>query len=358
MKILLLHYSSNINRDLSYQHGWVKAFHQHPSLKVTSINLGEPNQELRILRQLAGHKFDAVIALHSAFSNARYLGRISQFLIGFSRIPSVYFIGNEYKSMREKMRFSDRLRIRLFVTMNHDEAAVAAYRRRLGCEVMSLPSGGLDTELFPPGGPLAERPIRIGFRGNDEPPYFGHQERRWIAERTIDIAKELGWRHDISMRQEDRFVGEDWARFLRDCRCTLGTNSGFDYFDLEDTVRSRVLSFLRRYPDADFERIQSEIFAHQPKLLPCRLITGRHVEAAASGTVQVLLRGAYSGYFEPDVHYIPVETDFSNLREALETAQTTAIAQPIADRANALVRERLTYQVLIDRLVERISQVI
>jgi hypothetical protein len=142
------------------------------------------------------------------------------------------------------------------------------------------------------------------------------------------------------MSSEDRFAGEEWARFLRDCRCTLGTNSGFDYFDLDDTVRTRVLDFLRRYPDADFERIQSEIFADQPKLLPCRLITGRHVEAAASGPPGFASWRLFR-IFRARCPHIPVETDFSNLCEALEKAQTPEIAQPIADRANVLVREKL-----------------
>lgn len=358
LKVLLLHFSNETNLDLSYQHGWVKAFNEQPTLEVTSVNLARPRQEVTLLRELAGQRFDVVVALHSVFSNSRHLGRIGQFLVGLSGVPSVYFIGNEYKSMRDKMRFADRLRVRLFVTMNHDEEAVELYRRRLGCEVMSLPSGGLDPDLFVRGAPLAARQIQVGFRGFDEPVYFGHQERRWIAERTLAIGRELGWRCDISMEQKDRLAGEDWARFLRDCRCMIGTNSGWEYFDLEDTVRTKVLDFLDRHPDADFDRVYAEIFAHQPRLCRCRLITGRHVEAAASGTVQVLLRGDYSGYFEPDVHYIPVEPDFSNLKEALEASQDPAIAQPIADAAHEVVTTQLTYRALLNAFVRRVSQVI
>ena len=44
----------------------------------------------------------------------------------------------------------------------------------------------------------------------------------------------------------------------------------------------------------------------------------RHLEAAAARTCQILVEGGYDGVLEPDVHYLPVRPDFSDVEAVVE----------------------------------------
>jgi hypothetical protein len=64
-------------------------------------------------------------------------------------------------------------------------------------------------------------------------------------------------------------------------------------------------------------------------------ISPRHFEAAALKLVQILVEGEYNGIFRPNIHYIPVKTDLSNLEQALIIAKDDKFANEIINRAYA-----------------------
>jgi hypothetical protein len=101
-------------------------------------------------------------------------------------------------------------------------------------------------------------------------------------------------------------------------------------------------------PDASFEEIWERFFRDYRDPVPGRVLSGRNVEAAGTKTVQLLLEGAYGGYLEPDVHYIPLRKDFSNLDEALAKFRDPAFVARMRENAFAVARE-LTYPRLVDR---------
>ena len=48
-------------------------------------------------------KYDCIVILHSVFSNARLVPKYIQKIIRHKKAFKVYFIGNEYKHMPEKI---------------------------------------------------------------------------------------------------------------------------------------------------------------------------------------------------------------------------------------------------------------
>ena len=82
--------------------------------------------------------------------------------------------------------------------------------------------------------------------------------------------------------------------------------------------------------------------------VPGRVLSGRNVEAAGTKTVQLLLEGAYGGYLEPDVHYIPLRKDFSNVGESIAKFRDEGFCARVRENAFAVAQE-LTYPKLIDR---------
>ncbi len=92
--------------------------------------------------------------------------------------------------------------------------------------------------------------------------------------------------------------------------------------------------------------------------VPLRILSSRHVEAAGTRTVQLLFAGGYDGYFQPDVHYIPLEKDFSNVGAAIDKFRDPAVRESIADRAYDLAHGALTYPRLLDRFADALEPIL
>lgn len=353
MRILLVYGSGALNETFSYQSSWPAQFRVHPGFRCTAINLLDRSWYARLAHHALarGWRGDVVVMLHSVFSNAPLLG--GRLFDAIRRLPQpkVLFIGNEYKLMPEKMRFCEELGVALLITQASEPTVHALYRERLGCAVMTLPNTGFDPRLYKPTTPECQRPIDLGYRADDSPWYLGHQERRELAEFFTSNAARLGIVVDISLDPSRRFAPVEWAAFLNRCKGQLGAEAGGDYFELTDATRRAVNTYLQQHPQATFEEVRSRFFDRRPIDVPMRILSSRNVEAAGTRTVQILLEGKYDGYFQPDVHYIPLKKNFSNVDEALLKFRDPGFAQTIADNAERLVAGEFTY----DRLLGRFS---
>jgi hypothetical protein len=318
---------------------------------VDAVNVLGSRRHLRT--RLAGlvspRRWDAVVALHSVFSNVRYLpGNLAR-AVRRLPVPKVYFIGNEYKSMPQKLAFCAELDVSLLVSQFTTEPPLELYRSALDCKVVGIPNTGFDPAVFAPRVPVEERPVDLGYRAFANRFELGHQERRELAERLSEAAARAGLATDFSLDPADRFDEAGWAGFLNRCKGQVGSEAGGDYFELTDETQQRVQAYLAERPDAGFDDVFDRFFRHYPNPVPGRALSGRVVEAAATKTVQLLLEGEYGGYFEAGRHYIPVRKDFSNADDALATFRDPERAGAIREEAFALVCEHLTYPKLLDR---------
>jgi len=301
---------------------------------------------------------DAVVLLHSVFSNACLLAGRPFAAVQSLGVPKAFFIGNEYKLMPQKMQFCADLGVRLLVSQSSSPAVHRVYRDRLGCEVAGIPNAGLDAELFAPASSSSERPIDLGYRAQDAPFYIGHTERRDIGDYFQAHAADCGLVVDISMNSDDRLGVTEWAAFLNRCKGQLGTEAGGDFFELTDRTRLAVNDYTIQTPDASFADVWTRFFAGYQEPLPLRIISSRHVEAAGTRTAQILFEGHYDGYFEPGVHYIPLKKDFSNAPEVIATFRDRTERERIAGNAYDLVTTELTYNRLIDRFATALEAVL
>lgn len=356
MRTLLLYAQSADNASYSYLHGWPLNVSRHPRFACTAVNLLDEGIVATARRALLSRwRGDAVVFLHSVASNAGHLSaRVADWL---ARIPAAkaYFIGNEYKHVPEKLALCQRLGVALFVSQTRHPRALELYRDRLRCEVMGLPNTGLDTDVFQPGPPRAQRPIDLGYRSDMHGFYLGHTERGDIADYFTQHAGSLGLVTDISTSPGDRFAGPAWAAFLNRCKGQLGTEAGTDYFTLSDDLRLHVNGYVEKHPEASFADVWSRFFRDQVDPVPMRIISGRNVEAAGTKTVQMLFEGGYDGYLQPDEHYIPLKKDFSNAAEAVAKFRDDTFCDRIANNAYQVAVDQLTYPRLIDRFADALA---
>jgi hypothetical protein len=357
LRALVVHAASSDNATFSYQIGWPDAFARDPRFASTLVNVAARGvaDRLGALWRVKSGRFDVVLLLHSVFSNARLLdGRLFE-AVRAVPAPKVYFIGNEYKLMPEKMAFAQSLGIALLVSQSSSPRVHEMYRARLGCQVAGIPNTGVDPALFRPTSDPDTRPIDLGYRADDAPVYLGHNERRLIAECFRRRAPALGLRADISLNPADRFAGADWAAFLNRCRGQLGTEAGGDYFSLTDQYRHVVNPFVAAHPEAGFDEVYNRFFRPVTDNVPLRIISGRNVEAAATRTVQLLFEGEYDGYLQADEHYIPLRKDFGNFDDAVEKFRDPAFCRGLADNAYELAMREFTYDRLIGRVHDAVA---
>ncbi len=340
---------SATNPTLSYQHGWARALASDPAFDVDLLELARSGTSLgwRFGRHFRG--YDVIVLLHSTFSNERLVTPALAERIRRSSAVRTYFIGNEYKLMPDKLRFAESLGTHLLVSQLEGEGALRLYRERLGCSVVGLPNTGLDPELFRPVTPEADRPVDIGYRAFESPWYLGHRERPLLADAFSAAAGRLGLSVDISLDPADRLGECGWAAFLDHCKGQLGSEAGGDYFELDDRTRYAVNDFLEEQPDASFEDVHARFFRDYPDPVSGRCISSRIIEAAGAKTAQLLIEGEYGGYLQPDVHYIPLRPDLSNVDEAVAKLRDDAFRRMIVDNAYRLAHEQLTFPRLLDR---------
>jgi len=343
---------------LSYQEGWPAAIAADSRFDATLIDV-RPRRG-RIAAELAlrsPRRDDVVVLLHSVFSNTNLVSPRLLAALAHARAPKAYFIGNESKLLPEKMATAEGAAVRLLVTMKSNPRVHELYAQRLGCRVATIPSGGVDTTVFFPARPLAERDLDLGFRGAYEPLYFGHRDREEITNHFRDRADAYGLRVDLSLAAADRLDRAGWAAFLNRCRGQLGTEAGTDYFELTDELRNEVNAYCALHPDATLDDLRP-LFFDSREPVPARAITGRHAEAAATKTVQVLFRGEYTGFFEPDVHYLALDRDFGNVAEVVERLKDDAECAQVADAAYDVAMSELTYPRLLERFLEALEPVL
>ena len=184
-----------------------------------------------------------------------------------------------------------------------------------------------------------DRPIDIGYRGSIQPLSFGRlaYEKRKIGDDVTALLADAGLHLNISSQWEDRLGNEAWLKFLASSKATLGSESGSNLFDLHGDLESlcqRAESILGPFSqDHAYAEAYLDMLSSHEGNIQYGQISPRHFEAAATGTIQLLYPGEYSGIFKAGRHFFPLARDYSNLEEAVALIQDTARRTEMAETA-------------------------
>lgn len=196
--------------------------------------------------------------------------------------------------------------------------------------------------------PWRQRPIDVGYRARRLPPYFGWfgKLKSDIADRFIEATAGSCLKTNISCEPQDALAGNDWLKFLGNCRFILGCESGSSVLDSRGYIKARCEAFMSRHPDASFETIAQKCFPGEDRATPFTAISPRLFEAAAAGCGQILVPGHYDGLLQPWIHYIPLEADASNIEAVIKAMNDQErMEQMIRASQKALLENpKLTYR--------------
>lgn len=179
------------------------------------------------------------------------------------------------------------------------------------------------------------REIDIGYRAWRAEPWLGSHGvlKTHIADLFEQRTRQSGLRTDISTRDEDTILGDDWYRFLLNCKYTIGVEGGASLLDPDGKIREATRRYLALHPNAVFEEVEEACFGHQDHSLRLFAISPRHLEACVTKTCQILVEGQYNDILVPGKHYIELKYDFKNVDQVLEIVEKDQIREQMIERA-------------------------
>lgn len=333
--LLLLHWSPRGTGQRLAVHRHLRALHRLPG-RVVAYNAahGAP-------RWLGRTGPDAVV-LHTTFLALRWLEgferrRERSAWIADLTCPKLALPQDDYDHAQILDEWLEELGVDAVLTALPEDAGTLLPRTSRRAEIRPVLTGYLDDEDVarlgrPPR--LAERASHVVYRATELPFWFGRHGRlkQEIGTAAVVAAGRLGLSADVSTRPEDAILGPRWLEFLASGRAVVGVESGSGALDRRGELREVLREMLQQNPGASFEEVAQSL---RPGWDDYRFfaLSPRHLEAAAAGTAQVLVEGAYSGVLEPGRHYLPVRRDLSDLEAALAETRDPRSLQKLADTA-------------------------
>jgi hypothetical protein len=182
--------------------------------------------------------------------------------------------------------------------------------------------------------PLRERPNVIGYRGRDIGPRYGRLgfDKLEIGRRMRAACEARGLPCDIDWQEDSRIYGLDWFRFMGSSRTTLGTESGSNVFDFDQSIRRMYNDLSEKNGGPLTYEEFLPLIRDKDASMDMGQISPKFFEAAALRTPLVLLRGRYSDILTPYEHYIPIEKDYSNIDQVLDSLDDFDMLEAMADR--------------------------
>ena len=322
----------------------IDAFGRYSRFPVQSVNTAVVwNPYYGSHPDLADLEFDAILMHFSLFRPGIEPYWMSDPLREHLKATGSYKIAqfqDEHHWCKKRFGFIDEFEIDCVFTMLQPPYAEQVYKRYTKVpKVVSHLPGYVDPRMVEAADsfskPDEERRIDVGYRGRPIPAYMGRgsQEKIEIGTRFAERAAGTGLILDIATGEEDRIYGDDWYRFMADCRGTLGSESGVTCFDAEDEVLEQYERLSEGGREPTLEELERGALGRWDGKIPYRTIAPRNFEAAALWSCQILYEGSYSGLMEPMRHYIPLRKDFSNFDEVIERFRDPKVRRELTDNA-------------------------
>jgi hypothetical protein len=294
------------------------------------------------------------VILHTTFLGIRWLASFDRWRARTGWIaelgcPVIALPQDDFDHAAVLDDWLDELGVNHLFTSLPAEAGLLYPRMSKRARVTGVLTGYVDRRLTSVEPPTA-RETDVVYRATRLPFWFGQlgQLKAAVGDQAQLAAQRLGLTSDVSLDSRDAITGKRWMTFLSSGRTIVGAESGSSVIDPDGSLRREVQSLLHSEPGLRYEDVVERIPADWDRHW-FAVVSPRHLEAAATRTVQVLVEGTYSGVLEPGRHFVPVRRDLSDLEAALAQAldpdvatATTAAAHADVIESGRYAAERLT----------------
>lgn len=362
LNILLLCNRPVKNADASTVTDHLDAFGKFSSHKVTQLSFIR-----QLPKRLDLNRFDAVVIHYTVaigYMSEHYIDQAARQRIRDFKGMKVVFIQDEYRAVNTVLATLEFLKVDVLFTCVPEGEIEKVYPKQIlpGVVKVNTLTGYVPAKLLVyPAPRIADRNIDVGYRTRKPPYWLGAlgYEKWQISDRFEALAQGEGLNLDLSYDESRRIYGERWIEFVASCKTMLGVESGASVFDFEGNLQRQADIYVSEHPDATFHEVQEKFLQPYEGLIRLNQISPRCFEAAALRTVLVLFEGEYSGILQPWRHFIPLEKDFSNLKEVIARIKDDDFLQEMADRTYDEVANnpRYSYKAFVSYFDETISDV-
>lgn len=361
MKVLLIHrlplasFASTISEH-------VLAFPLYSNHDVTLLNV-----ELGLPEKLSSRKFDVIVLHYSLFGTHpfRLSDRFLDFLLAQRKTLKVAFFQDEHQYCQERFDLINKFKIDLVYSLFTQENASRIYLQNTSCTSVHYTLPGYVSETLVQKSSCyitdkKQREIDVGYRSRTLGFFMGKgaQEKSNIGKIFIEKTKNTGLTCDISAREEDRLYGGKWYEFLANCKFSLGVEAGVSVVDLTGKIRLKVDQFMQENPLCDFDEVHDKVLLPHENNIFYRTISPRIFETAAFRVCLILFPGSYSGILKPNVHFIELEKDFSNISEVLDQMKDPELVRSMVLRTydDLIASDRYHYRNFIRNFDSTITE--
>ena len=313
-------------KPLSYVVDWREAFQAEPRLEVEICNPHNAYHYGTCMRRI--QEYDLIVISHAATGDD--MTRLLETRAAFDgrKGKMAVFIGNEYDIMHEKITFIRDTEAEFVCTQLPIKAARWLYEECLSSQLLALPHALNPSRYYT----MTDhpRPVDIGFKGDIYYPWVGDVERTLLIQHFASQAEFYAMNVDIQTKRVD---GDEWCRFLNDSKGIIGAESGTYYLNERGGLLRRAKEHMKQYPNTTFQELHELYFTPVADPVSGKAISSRHFEPMGTRTCQLLLEGEYNGILLPDVHYIPIKRDLSNILEVVFKFDDTTYREGIANAA-------------------------
>jgi hypothetical protein len=317
--LVIYHHPVGANAPTIREHAG--AFAKYSQFPVWTVNT-----ELGFPEVLTKLRFECIVLHYSLFGSSPFA--LDEGYWSYLRAADdsvlVAFFQDEHQNCQERFRLIDELGVDCIYSLLEPSEYSKVYLARTRCtRIRHTLTGYVDDGLIDLAGrltvPFEQRTVDIGYRARDLAFYCGRggQEKSAIGNEVLSRLAGSGLALDIATNAQSRIYGDDWYRFVANCRAVLGVEAGVSIVDIDGEVARRCEALLRQEPHLDFEEVSRRVLAPFEDNVYYRTISPRIFEAAALRTCMILFEGRYNDLLQPMVHYIPLHKDFSNLDWAI-----------------------------------------
>jgi len=350
-KSILLLYAHPLRSNAPTIMEHVSSFDAYSQFRFVPVNtsLGFP-------LRLRNAEFQAILLHYSLFGSYPFqLNDRFRRYVKEADCPKIAFFQDEHQHGVERMAAVNDLGISVIYSLLDPPVARDVYGPRTSVKNIQFTlTGFVSDDLMRKiqfAKPPSERTIDVGYRGRVLSRLYGRggQEKTEIARRFKEAAEGKGFVLDFGTTESARIYGDDWYRFVGDCRFTIGVEAGVSIFDLDGEVSAAVAAARRAMPGTPMEEIYERVLPPFENKIKYRTISPRIFEALAMRTGLILYEGDYQGVIRPWDHYLPLKKDFSNVDEIMDRMRdTTFVDQMLARGYDEIIKsDRFHYRTAI-----------
>lgn len=304
--------------------------------------------------------FDAVI-LHYSIRLSRADHLLENIAVALENYhgTKIAFLQDEYENTDTAKAWLKRLRVDVLFSCIPPEHAQSVYPAVEFPDMRIVPTltGYVpeDASIEVSRRPMEQRALHLAYRGRRLPHHYGAlgQEKQDIGRKVRRYALAADIPADIEIDEEHRIYGRAWYEFLANARATLGTESGSNVFDWDGSLAKASSD----YPDMTYEDFSRRFLAGREGPVRMNQISPKVFEAIRLHVALILFEGEYSGIIKPDLHFIPLKKDFSNIAEVLAKVDDLDFLNSLTSRAyrDVIAEGRYSYASFIRQVDEAVA---